>query len=77
MKNFMIQKVLNEWKEESGLTHLMLYRVRGGVLTIYSDRPGVLIGRMGERIDRYKQKLLALPFGLIKEVRLEETDGIF
>lgn len=77
MKNFMIQKVLSEWKEESGITHLMLYRVRSGVLTIYSDRPGVLIGRMGERIDRYKQKLLALPFGLIKEVRLEETDGIF
>jgi len=77
MKNFMIQEVLNEWKKESGLTHIMLYRVRSGVLTIYSDRPGVLIGRMGERIDRYKQKLLALPFGLVKEVRLEETDGIF
>jgi ribosomal protein S3 len=55
----------------------MLYRIRNGVLTIYTDRPGPLIGKMGERIDRYKAILLALPYHRVTEVRLEETDGIF
>jgi ribosomal protein S3 len=55
----------------------MLYKLRDGVLTVYTDRPGPLIGFHGERVDRFKQKLLALPIYHIKEVRLEETHGIF
>lgn len=39
--------------------------------------PAPLIGFHGERVDRFKQKLLALPIYHIKEVRLEETHGIF
>ena len=55
----------------------MLYKLRDGVLTVYTDRPGPLIGRAGERIARYQEKLKALPIYHIKEVRLEETHGIF
>jgi ribosomal protein S3 len=77
MYDSMVRDVLKEWKDDAKVTHLMLYKLRDGVLTIYTDRPGPLIGRMGERVDRFKQKLIALPIYRIKEVRLEETHGIF
>lgn len=77
MYDCMVRDILKEWKDDAKVTHLMLYRLRDGVLTVYTDRPGPLIGRMGERIDRFKTKLLALPIYHIKEVRLEETHGIF
>ncbi len=77
MYDSMVRDVLKEWKDDAKVTHLMLYKLRDGILTVYTDRPGSLIGRMGERVDRFKQKLLALPIYHIKEVRLEETHGIF
>jgi ribosomal protein S3 len=77
MFDTMVRDVLKEWKDDAKVTHLMLYKLRDGVLTVYTDRPGPLIGRMGERVDRFKQKLIALPIYHIKEVRLEETHGIF
>jgi ribosomal protein S3 len=77
MYDSMVRDVLKEWKDDAKVTHLMLYKLRDGVLTVYTDRPGPLIGRMGERVDRFKQKLIALPIYHIKEVRLEETHGIF
>jgi ribosomal protein S3 len=76
MRSFYIDEVLREWKKESGLTHLMLYKVKNGVITIYTDRPGVLIGFMGERINRFTEKLKSVPFPGITEVKIEETDGI-
>ena len=77
MRSFYIDEILRDWKADSKITHLMLYRVKNGVLTIYTDRPGPLIGRLGERIARFTDKLKTVPFPSIKEVRLEETDGIF
>jgi ribosomal protein S3 len=76
MMDFEIRNILTEWKTEAKITHLMLFRLRSGCLTIYTDRPGPLIGCRGERIDRYKKKLLALPYGWVKELRIEETTGI-
>ena len=77
MRDILLEPVLQEWKKEAKITHLMLYKVRKGVLTVYTDRPGALIGNRGERIYRYLDKIKALPLGRITEVRLEETDGIF
>jgi ribosomal protein S3 len=77
MFDTMVRDILKEWKDDAKVTHLMLYKLRDGVLTVYTDRPGPLIGCRGERVDRFKEKLLALPIYHIKEVRLEETDGIF
>lgn len=77
MYDSMIRDILKEWKEDARITHLMLYKLRDSVLIIYTDRPGPLIGCRGERIDRFKEKLLALPIYHIKEVHLEETHGIF
>ena len=69
-----IEDILREWKAESGVTHLMLYKLKNGIITIYTDRPGPLIGCRGERIARYTEKLKVT--GVI-EVHLEETGGIF
>ena len=77
MYDSMVRDVLKEWKEDAKITHLMLYKLRDGILTVYTDRPGPLIGRRGERVNRFKEKLLSLPIYHIKEVRLEETHGIF
>ena len=77
MRSFYVDEILREWKVESGVTHLMLYRLKNGVLTIYTDRPGQLIGFRGELISRFEEKLKARPFPKVTEVRLEETDGIF
>lgn len=77
MYDSMVRDVLKEWKADAKVTHLMLYKLREGVLTVYTDRPGPLIGCRGERIARYQEKLKALPIYHIEEVRLEETHGIF
>jgi ribosomal protein S3 len=77
MFDSMVRDVLKEWKDDAKVSHLMLYKLRDGVLTVYTDRPGPLIGCRGERIARYQEKLKALPIYHIEEVRLEETHGIF
>ena len=77
MRSTYVDDILKEWKAEAKITHLMLYKVRNGVITIYTDRPGPLIGCRGERIYRYEEKLKAVPYPKITEVKLEETDGIF
>lgn len=77
MRSMHIDKILREWKTEAKVSHLMLYRLRNGVLTIYTDRPGPLIGCCGRTIYKYGEKLKALAFPKITELKLEETDGIF
>lgn len=74
--DFAIRDILRAWKEDAKITHLMQYSLRNKVLTVYTDRPGPLIGCMGERVDRFKQRLLKETFGQVAEVRLEETRGI-
>jgi ribosomal protein S3 len=77
MYDSMAREVLKEWKEDAKVSHLMLYKLRDGILTIYTDRPGPLIGYAGERVYRFTEKLKALPIYHIKEVKFEETHGIF
>ena len=76
MYSLWINDILREWKAEAKLTHLLLYKVKNGVITIYTDRPGVLIGFKGERIARFTEKLKSVAFPKITEVKLEETEGI-
>lgn len=77
MRSLYVEDVLREWKAEAKISHLMLYKLRNGVLTVYTDRPGPLIGCRGERIARYEEKLKTVPYPKITEVKLDETDGIF
>ena len=74
--DFAIRDILRAWKEDAGVTHLMQYSLRNKVLTVYTDKPGPLVGCRGERVDRFKQRLLKETFNQVKEVRLEETRGI-
>ena len=74
--DFAIRDILRDWKEDAKVTHLMQYSLRNKILTVYTDRPGPLVGCRGERVDRFKQRLLKETFGQVKEVRLEETRGI-
>jgi ribosomal protein S3 len=76
MRSLWVDDILRDWKAEAKLTHLMLYKIRSGVITIYTDRPGILIGFQGERIYRFTEKLKSVPFPKIIEVKIEETDGI-
>ena len=78
MRSSFINGVLHAWKQEAKVTHLMLYSFRNGILTIYTDRPGPLIGRGGALISKYSEILMQdVPFYPVKDVRLVETDGIF
>jgi ribosomal protein S3 len=76
MRSLWVDDILREWKAEAGVTHLMLYKIKNGVMIIYTDRPGPLIGFRGEQIARFTEKLTAVPFPKIVEVKIEETDGI-
>ena len=71
-----IREILKDWKAAAGVTHLMQYSIRAGILTIYTDCPGRLIGKGGELAFKFKQELMSLPYGRVKEVELKETDGI-
>lgn len=77
MKLVCVEEILRAWKAESGVTHLMLYRLKNNILTVYTDRPGALIGFRGSLISKYEEQLKTLAFAKIHELRLEETDGIF
>ena len=72
-----VHEILNEWKAESKVTHLMLFKLRDGELTIFTDRPGPLIGRGGQLIAKYEEKLKNLHYGKVQAIKLIETDGIF
>lgn len=76
MMNSKVREILQEWKAEAKITHLILFKLRDGNLIVYTDKPGPLIGCRGERIDRYKNRLLALPHKWVKTISIVETDGI-
>ena len=73
--------ILQDWKNECGIKTLMVKSeyLEGDYLSkrlvVYSESPGALIGKAGERIDRYK-KLLQERDSRIKEVKLVEVDLI-
>lgn len=68
-----IQKILKEWKEESGVTRVVQFKYRGGMLTIYTSQPGRLIGRGGISVDKYRG-VFEKEFFDFKELKFEETD---
>ena len=75
MRSKVVQELLQAWKQEANESHLMLSRLRNGVLTIYTDRPGPMIGRAGALVNKYKQQLEATHY--VKEVYIVDTDDIF
>mgnify|MGYP003302601725 CR=1 FL=1 len=72
-----VHNVLKGWKAEAKNTHLCVYAANNGVLTIYTDRPGCLIGRAGNTVAKYRQLINEASFGTITDVKFVETQGIF
>ena len=68
-----IQKIIKEWKKESGATRMIQFKYRDGILTIYSSQPGYLIGRAGIIVDKYR-KVFEKELFDFKEIKFEETD---
>lgn len=54
-----IGKILKQWKDEAECRGVIQYSYSysTNTLTIYTAFPGYLIGKGGERIDRYKERI--------------------
>lgn len=51
-----IEKILKQWKDECLIDDPILYTFsyHSGLLRIFTTRPGVMIGRAGIIVDKYK-----------------------
>lgn len=68
-----IRKFLKDWKEEVGVTRVIQYRYRNGMLTIYTSQPGLLIGKAGVIVDKYREILKQEIFDF-KELEFVQTE---
>lgn len=50
-----IQRIVKQWKEEAGVTHVIQWTYKDGILTLYTAQPGFLIGKGGVLVDKYKE----------------------
>ena len=60
-----ISKIIKEWKDEAGLTHndiILISECPGlrKILTIYTSKPCCMIGKGGELLTKYEEKLKEL-----------------
>jgi ribosomal protein S3 len=76
-----LPNILKKWKEESGVTNSIQFkrlfsRSTNGKckLTIYTSRPGWLIGKAGCYADKYITEIKK-EFGYIESIEIIETDG--
>lgn len=77
MINNRMYNILIDWMRESECT--CGYKIRNTdegnhALTIYSNRPGLLIGKSGSRIEKYK-KLLQKEDRYLVTIEIEEVDA--
>lgn len=75
-----LRKYLKEKLSFAGISNIEIERSSGRVrVRIYTARPGVIIGRRGQEIDKVKEDLAALTheelFVDIKEVKSPQTDA--
>ena len=75
-----LRKHLKEKLGFAGIANIEIERSSGRVrVRIYTARPGVIIGRRGQEIDKVKEELAALTekelFVDIKEIKIPQTDA--
>lgn len=75
-----IRKILNEKLSHASISNIHIERVANGVrVTLHTARPGVVIGKKGEDIEKIKQILVAktgLPVNInIEEIKKPELDA--
>ena len=60
-EEFRAYQILKDWFEEFNTTYSRTFATfeitKKGVLNIHSNYPGIMIGKAGERINRYKKRL--------------------
>ena len=57
VRNFKIEKILSDWKNECNLKYSIHYWYSNGILLICSSEVGKLIGYMGNKIYKYRNIL--------------------
>ena len=72
-----ISSIIKKWKEEAGVNGIVLVSAFSGfsdTITICTDRPGLMIGIGGHRVERYMEKLKEVNPNLMT-INFVETDG--
>lgn len=73
-KGKIIQKVLKEWKQESGVKRVIQFRYRDGILSIFTSEPGYMIGKAGFLVYKYEDILKNELSDFVK-VKFTETEN--
>lgn len=74
-----ISNIIKEWKEEAGVKGIILVGVYPDfrdTIKICTDRPGFMIGKGGELVDKYKERIKEFNPNLEK-IEFVETDSWF
>ena len=73
--NKKIQEIIRQWKQECGITHMILFRYSHNVLKICTDKPGVMLGFRGSTVDKYTEIFKSYDKNFEK-IEFIETSGI-
>ena len=71
-----ISNIIKEWKDEAGVDGIILVGVYPSfrkTIKICTDKPGFMIGKGGELIKKYQEKLKEINHNL-KNIEFVETD---
>ena len=74
-----ISNIIKEWKDEAGVKGIILVGVYPDfrdTIKICTDRPGFMIGKGGELVDKYKERIKEFNPKLEK-IEFVETDSWF
>ena len=74
---YRLTELIKQWKYEAdvkGIIQINAYPTIRDTLTICTDRPGLMIGKGGCLIDKYKEKIQN-EYPNIKEIKFVETDS--
>ena len=72
-----ISSIIKEWKDEAGVKGIVLvspYSTFRGTIKICTDKPGLMIGKGGELVDKYKEKLKEFN-SYLERIEFVETDS--
>lgn len=57
MSNYGVTKIIRKWKREAGVEDPVAYKKRDNLLTVFTNKPGWMIGKYGVIIEKYSGML--------------------
>ena len=72
-----ISNIIKEWKDEAGVKGIVLVGVYSSfrdTIKICTDRPGLMVGKGGKLVDKYREKLKTVNKHL-EHIEFVETDS--